>query len=237
MIGIQTKALLLDAYRDLNSRKMFWVVLLLNVIVVAGFSAVGVTGNRISIFSWRIPQEIPIAQFVYKWIFTYVIVGRWLTWAATIMALISTASIFPEFMAGGPLAGGSAVTSLSAAGDVAGDEGARDIADSIGHGVVEGQWECQPVIRSAALQEAREVTVADVPWSAVQERPAGGCQPIHSVPDAQYGFGHELPRKTDARREVLEQHRERAAVTRLSHRPGQLDQFIARRHRCPILVR
>ena len=100
---MQTKALFLDAYRDLNARKLFWIVLILNVLVVAGFAALGVSGNRISIFAWQIPQEIPFAQFVYKWIFTYVIVGQWLTWIATILALISTASIFPDFMAGGAI--------------------------------------------------------------------------------------------------------------------------------------
>lgn len=103
MIVMQTKALLLDAYRDLNARKLFWVVLAINVVVIAAFATLGVSGNRITILGWRIPQEIPLAQFFYKWIFRYVIVGRWLTWAATIMALISTASIFPDFMAGGAI--------------------------------------------------------------------------------------------------------------------------------------
>ena len=101
MIATQTKALLVDAYRDLNARKMFWVVLFLNVIVIAGFGTLGVKGNRMSILTWELPQDIPFALFVYKWIFSYVIVGRWLSWVATILALISTASIFPDFLAGG----------------------------------------------------------------------------------------------------------------------------------------
>lgn len=103
MIVMQTKALFLDAYRDLNARKLFWVVLVLNVLVVAGFATVGVSANRVTILGWRVPQEVPMAHFFYKWIFTYIIVGRWLTWAATILALISTASIFPDFMAGGAI--------------------------------------------------------------------------------------------------------------------------------------
>ena len=103
MIAMQTKALFVDAYRDLNARKLFWVVLVLNALVVGGFATIGVWKNHITILGWAIPQEIPLAQFAYKWIFSYVIVGRWLTWGATILALISTASIFPDFMAGGAI--------------------------------------------------------------------------------------------------------------------------------------
>ncbi len=76
MIAMQTRALFVDAYRDLNARKMFWVVLVLNALVVAGFSALGVRGNRLAIFTWQIPQDIPFALLLYKWIFSYVVVGR-----------------------------------------------------------------------------------------------------------------------------------------------------------------
>lgn len=103
MIATQTKALLMDAYRDLNARKMFWVVLILNLLVIAGFGTLGVRNNRMSILTWELPLDIPVPVFVYKWIFSYVIVGQWLTWGATILALISTASIFPDFMAGGTI--------------------------------------------------------------------------------------------------------------------------------------
>ena len=103
MIATQTKALLLDAYRDLNARKMFWVVLILNVLVIAGFGALGIRNGRLSVLTWELPLDIPLPEFVYKWIFSSVIVGKWLTWAATILALISTASIFPDFMAGGTI--------------------------------------------------------------------------------------------------------------------------------------
>lgn len=103
MIIMQTWALLVDAYRDLNSRKLFWLVLILNVVVVAGFATVGVHGNRISIINWVVPMELPFALFIYKWVFAQILVGQWLTWAATVLALISTASIFPDFMAGGSI--------------------------------------------------------------------------------------------------------------------------------------
>ena len=103
MIATQTKALLVDAYRDLNARKIFWVVLLLTGLVVAAFGTLGVKGNRLSILAWELPQDIPVALVLYKWIFSYFVVGGWFTWVATILALISTASIFPEFVAGGAI--------------------------------------------------------------------------------------------------------------------------------------
>lgn len=103
MIAMQTKALFLDAYRDLNARKLFWVVMILNVGVLAGFATIGVDGPRLSILGWRFPQETPFSLLVYRWIFSFFVVGKWLTWVATILALISTATIFPEFMAGGAI--------------------------------------------------------------------------------------------------------------------------------------
>jgi hypothetical protein len=56
-----------------------------------------------SILAWELPQDIPMALVLYKWIFSYFVVGGWFTWVATILALISTASIFPEFVAGGAI--------------------------------------------------------------------------------------------------------------------------------------
>ena len=104
MIGMQTKALFVDAYRDLNARKLFWVVLGLTVLVVAAFATLGRQWQTgLSVLTWKLPEDIPAAMFLYKWIFSYIVVGRWLTWAATILALISTASIFPDFMAGGAI--------------------------------------------------------------------------------------------------------------------------------------
>jgi hypothetical protein len=103
VIGTQTKALFVDAYRDLNARKLFWVVLILTALVVAAFGALGVKGNRLSILAWELPEDLPTPLLLYKSIFSYVVVGGWLTWVATILALISTASIFPDFMAGGAI--------------------------------------------------------------------------------------------------------------------------------------
>ncbi|MGD0463130.1 MAG: hypothetical protein ABSB74_11655 [Tepidisphaeraceae bacterium] len=102
----QTLALIWDAYRDLNSRRMFWIVLILSALVAASFAAIGVTSTGFKIFTWEIPspilnsKELSPGDF-YKSIFLNYGIGFWLTWLATVLALISTASLFPDFLAGG----------------------------------------------------------------------------------------------------------------------------------------
>jgi ABC-type transport system involved in multi-copper enzyme maturation permease subunit len=102
----QTLALIWDAYRDLNSRKMFWIVLILSTLVAASFAAIGLTPTGFKIFFWSISspifnsKELPPGDF-YKSIFLNYGIGFWLTWLATVLALISTASLFPDFLATG----------------------------------------------------------------------------------------------------------------------------------------
>lgn len=99
----QINALFLDAYRELNHRKLFWITLVLNVIVVVAFAAIGNDSKGLTILHWSIPfplvstSFIPSADF-YKFIFAQLGVGLWLGWIASIIALVSTASIFPDFV-------------------------------------------------------------------------------------------------------------------------------------------
>jgi ABC-type transport system involved in multi-copper enzyme maturation permease subunit len=101
----QTLAILWDAYRDLQSRKMFWAVIILNVVVVGLFSVIGANDHTITIL-WLEPlgdiraRGVP-PLFIYKYIFSSVIVDYWFTWIAAALALVSTAGIFPEFLASG----------------------------------------------------------------------------------------------------------------------------------------
>ncbi len=102
----QTFALLLDAYRDLNSRKMFWIVLILSTLVAASFAAVGLTPDGFKIFFWNLSSPVLNSRNIlpgdfYKTIFLTYGINFWLTWLATVLALISTASLFPDFLAGG----------------------------------------------------------------------------------------------------------------------------------------
>jgi hypothetical protein len=100
MIG-QTIAIFIDAYRELNSRKLFWLTLILSVLIVGAFATLGADQRGISIAGLH--HDFPEAMFVYNKIFQYVVISLWLTWAATVMALVSTAGIFPEFIAGGSI--------------------------------------------------------------------------------------------------------------------------------------
>ncbi|HEY1921348.1 MAG TPA: hypothetical protein VGG44_01175 [Tepidisphaeraceae bacterium] len=101
----QTLALIWDAYLDLNSRKMFWIVLILSTLVAASFAALGLTPTGIKIFFWSIPTPLNSKLMspgdFYKTIFLYYGIGFWLSFLATALALISTASLFPDFLATG----------------------------------------------------------------------------------------------------------------------------------------
>src|SRR5258707_680690 len=100
----QTVALFYDAYRELNSKKMFWFTLILSGVVVLSFLAVGITReHKLSVFGMgllELPPEMNNAV-PYKFLFSRIGIGVWLTWAAMILAIVSTASIFPDFMSGG----------------------------------------------------------------------------------------------------------------------------------------
>jgi ABC-type transport system involved in multi-copper enzyme maturation permease subunit len=101
----QTSALFLDAYRELNAKRMFWIVLALSLLVVASFAIVGINANGITILHFEFPSLfnthfIPPATF-YKILFAGLGVGYWLNWAGLVLALVSTAAIYPDFVAGG----------------------------------------------------------------------------------------------------------------------------------------
>ena len=100
----QTLAMFLDAYRELNSKRMFWIVLMLSGLVVLVFASVGVKNENIT-FLWYdtpIPAIFSRAD-LYKMMFSAFGISVWLAFAATILALISTASIFPDFISGGSI--------------------------------------------------------------------------------------------------------------------------------------
>ena len=97
----QTLALFLDAYRDLNSRKLFWVTLVLSGLFIGGFAILGVDPGGLKLFTHHIDMED--APFWYRFIFDKAIIGLWLTWAAIILAIISTAGVFPDFITGGSI--------------------------------------------------------------------------------------------------------------------------------------
>lgn len=107
--GRQTAALLLDAYRELNARKMFWITLILSGLVVGVFAAFGVNERGVTFLWWDLlDSDVVNARVIeprlfYTWAFATIGVPMWLTWAAAVLALISTASLFPDFVSSGSI--------------------------------------------------------------------------------------------------------------------------------------
>lgn len=103
----QTLAVFLDAYRELNSKKLFWITLGLSLVIVLAFACVGLTptGMKVLWFEFDAPFSsalFPPALF-YKIMFQSLGVAFWLGWGATILALISTAGIFPDLLSSGSI--------------------------------------------------------------------------------------------------------------------------------------
>lgn len=105
---IQTWALLVDAYRELNAKKLFWLVMGLSGLFVLCFACIGINQKGMTVLIWDIPipilnSNVMTKALFYRMTFIAVGIGIWLAWAATILALISTAGIFPDFLAGGSI--------------------------------------------------------------------------------------------------------------------------------------
>lgn len=107
---IQTWAILKDAYRELNARKMFWISLGISLLVVCVFAGLGINEKGIELL-WFTLEKIPVNTTIvskslfYKSLFMSVGLTVWLGWASTILALVSTASIIPDFVSSGAIEG------------------------------------------------------------------------------------------------------------------------------------
>jgi len=104
----QTLAIFLDAYRELNARKLFWATLILSGLVVLLFSLIGINERGLRIGVWDIEMRelntlVMSSETFYKSMFVSLGVGFWLSWIAAILAIVSTASIFPDFVSGGAI--------------------------------------------------------------------------------------------------------------------------------------
>lgn len=97
----QTWALLLDGYRELNAKKLFWITLILSALAVSAFAFVGVNSRGLTLAGTQF--NIPGARGLYKSVYSQVIIGWWLTWGAMILALISTSTMLPDLIAGGTI--------------------------------------------------------------------------------------------------------------------------------------
>ncbi len=104
----QTWAIFVESYRHLNSKKLFWITLVISGVIVLTFAAIGMNEKGLTFLWWELP--FPIAPMLigspevfYKLMFLNLGVAFWLTWGATILALVSTAGIMPEFISGGAI--------------------------------------------------------------------------------------------------------------------------------------
>jgi ABC-type transport system involved in multi-copper enzyme maturation permease subunit len=105
---MQTIALFLDAYRELNAKKLFWITLVISVLVVGAVAALGINERGVSFLWWTIDNPVAntkrmASPIFYKFVFAAFAIPIWLTWGATILALISTSSIIPDFVSGGAI--------------------------------------------------------------------------------------------------------------------------------------
>lgn len=105
-VSTQTRALLLDAYRELNSKKLFWITMLLSGLVVFAFAGIGVNEKGVTLWVWNIDvpgvnsTTFPPAR-LYLTMFAKFGIGFWLSWLSMILALISTAGMIPDLISGG----------------------------------------------------------------------------------------------------------------------------------------
>ena len=108
MILRQTAALLVDAYRELNAKKLFWITMVLSCVIVLVMACLGIGKRGVTFLGWDL-SFIPITSdtlkpnVFYKVLFSNLGIGVWLSWAATILALISTAGTIPDLISGGAI--------------------------------------------------------------------------------------------------------------------------------------
>lgn len=107
MIFMQTKAIFVDAYRELNAKKLFWLTMGLNLLAVVLFASLGVNERGFSVLFWTIEglfnSSMMSKETFYKFEFITWGVPYWLSWGATILALISTAGIIPDMISSGAI--------------------------------------------------------------------------------------------------------------------------------------
>jgi ABC-type transport system involved in multi-copper enzyme maturation permease subunit len=102
----KTLALLIDAYRELNAKRLFWVVMVISALVVGIFGIVGIRNDSVTILNWESPLRFIYLSLItpatfYKLLFVSLGIQYWLSSLAIILALVSAAGIFPDFLAGG----------------------------------------------------------------------------------------------------------------------------------------
>lgn len=107
----QTLAIFVDAYRELNSKKLFWISLFVSLGVVIALALPVQVEKGISIFGAKLESGPMVlvgskaisASAFYKFLYSWFGINLWLGWGATILALISTASMIPDLISSGSI--------------------------------------------------------------------------------------------------------------------------------------
>ncbi len=107
----QTLAIFLDAYRELNSKKLFWISLAISLVVVIALALPTQLDRGITVFGAKL-EGMPFAlvgskaisaSAFYKFLYSWFGINLWLGWGATILALVSTASMIPDLVSSGSI--------------------------------------------------------------------------------------------------------------------------------------
>lgn len=101
-------AVFVDALRLLRARALFWITLGISAVAAILYLSIGFDEEGVTLLfgvsrfdSDYLRLGSPLAEMFYLGIFSMVIVNLWLSWVAVILALITCAPVFPEFMAEG----------------------------------------------------------------------------------------------------------------------------------------
>lgn len=95
--------ILLDSFRMLKARTIFWVTLAISLFVALVYLSIGFDETGTSLFfglshfdGEMFRKGNPQSETLYVAIFTKIIAEYWLSWIAVLLALISCVAIFPE---------------------------------------------------------------------------------------------------------------------------------------------
>ncbi|GAB4386615.1 MAG: hypothetical protein Kow0022_16160 [Phycisphaerales bacterium] len=105
---MQTWAMLVDAYRELCARKLFWITMGISGLVVLAFALVGIDETGVTMLWFTIPlprfsTQILTPKLFYVSLFRNLGIDWWLGIIASVLALITTAGFFPSLMESGSI--------------------------------------------------------------------------------------------------------------------------------------
>ena len=104
----QTLALFIDSYRELQAKKIFLISMGVSALIVLALAVVGMTEDGNLSLLW-FETSLPVGSFItspgglHKALFMALGLNIWLAWGATILAIASTAGVFPDFLEGGAI--------------------------------------------------------------------------------------------------------------------------------------